>query len=277
MNYFHNMKPWTMDSQVFQIVENNEHLGQIVSGKDQEIKNIDLRIEKARNSLYSFLGVGFSYKCMLSPKLKLHVYRTFICPIARSGLSSFSLRSTQLESLSLFQRKTLKSILKLSLSAPTPSIHFLTGELPIEGKIHRDVFSLFYSIWANPETKIYEIVKYLLETSCDNSRTWSAHIKHLSRKYELEDPLVCLSKDHPSKSVYKEHILTKITAYYEKTLRLSATGNSQMNYFNVATTGLRSRLHPALCNIITSQEVKLSRPHIKFLSGNYVSYLQDKG
>ena len=115
-------------------------------------------------------------------------------------------------------------------------------------------------------------MKYLLETSCDNSRTWSAHIKHLSRKYELEDPLVCLSKDPPSKSVYKEHILTKITAYYEKTLRLSATGNSQMNYFNVATTGLRSRLHPAVCNIITSQEVKLSRPHIKFLSGNYLTY-----
>ena len=143
MNYFYDVKLWTMDNKEVQVTENNEHLGQIVSGKDQEIKNIDLRIEKARKSLYSFLGVGFSYKCMLSPKLKLHVYRTFICPIARSGLSSFSLRSTQLESLSLFQRKTLKSILKLSLSAPTPSIHFLTGELPIEGKIHRDVFSLF--------------------------------------------------------------------------------------------------------------------------------------
>ena len=164
MNYFHDVKPWTMDNKEVQVTENNEHLGQIVSGKDQELKNIDLMLQKARKSLFSFLGAGFSYKCLLSPKLKLYVYRTFICPIARSGLSSFSLRSTQLEPLSLFQRKTLKSILKLSLSAPTPSIHFLTGEFHIEGKIHRDIFSLFYSIWSNPETKIYEIVKYLLTT-----------------------------------------------------------------------------------------------------------------
>ena len=45
-----------------------------------------------------------------------------------------------------------------------------------------------------------------------------------------------------------------------------------MKYLNVATSGLRSRLHPALCNIITTREVKLSRPHIKFLSGNYLTY-----
>ena len=45
-----------------------------------------------------------------------------------------------------------------------------------------------------------------------------------------------------------------------------------MKYLNVAATGLRGRLHPALCNIVTSHEVKLSRPHIKFLSGNYLTY-----
>ena len=44
--------------------------------------------------------------------------------------------------LELFQRKCLKSFLQLSEQATTPAIHFLTGELPIEGKIHIDVFSL---------------------------------------------------------------------------------------------------------------------------------------
>ena len=152
-NYFSDVKPWIMDGEVVQVVEDNEHLGQIVSGKNQEDKNIDLRVEKGRKNLYSFLGSAFSYKCLLSPVLKLHIFRTFTCPIARSGLSSFALRSSNLEPLSIFQRKTLKSILKLSLTAPTPAIHFLTGELPIEGKLHRDVFSLFYSIWANPDLK----------------------------------------------------------------------------------------------------------------------------
>ena len=261
-----------MDNEVVKVVEDNEHLGQIVSCKSQEEKNIDLRLSKGRNSLFGLLGSGFSFKCLLSPVVKLHLYRTYTCPITRSGLSSFSLRSNQLEPLSLFQRKTLKSILKLSITAPTPAIHFLTGELPIEGKIHRDVFSLFYSIWKNPETKIYQIVKYLLNNSCENSRTWSAHVRHLSTRYGLEDPSDCLNRDPPSKSFYKEYIATKITSYHEKLLRRSANSNSQMSYLNVATRGLRGRHHPALSNMITTCEVKLSRPHLKFLAGNYLTY-----
>ena len=137
-NYYQDISPWTMDGAAVNVVENNEHLGQIVSGVSQEAKNVDLKLSKGRTNLFGLLGAGFSFKCMLSPVLKLHIYRTYTCPILRSGLSSFALRNLQLEPLALFQRKTLKSILKLSISAPTPAIHFLTGELPIEGKIHME-------------------------------------------------------------------------------------------------------------------------------------------
>ena len=84
---------------------------------------------------------------------------------------------------------------------------------PMEAKIHRDVFSLFFSVWNNPDSKIYQIVKYRLETSSENSRTLSLHIKHLSETYGLPDPLQCLRLDAPVKSEYKENILTKISAY----------------------------------------------------------------
>ena len=270
--YYQDVSPWKMDDETVKVVDDNEHLGQVVSGNKQEEKNIDVKLDKGRKSLYSLLGSGFSFKCFLSPVLKLHIFRTFTCPISRSGLSSFALRSSQLEPLSLFQRKILKSILKLSISAPTPSIHFLTGELPVEGKIHKDMFSLFYSVWSNPDTKIHQIVKNLLEISCENSRTWSTHIRHLSRKYGLEDPLVCLRRDPPTKSMYKELIRTKITVYYENLLRQAAAKNSQMKYLNVSTTGLSGRHHPALSNLITTHEVRLSRPHLKFLAGNYLTY-----
>ena len=48
-----------MDGGVVQVLEQNEHLGQVVSGKNQEVKNVDLRLEKSRQNLYSFLGAGF--------------------------------------------------------------------------------------------------------------------------------------------------------------------------------------------------------------------------
>ena len=45
-----------------------------------------------------------------------------------------------------------------------------------------------------------------------------------------------------------------------------------MDFLNVSTLGLRGRHHPAISNMITTREVKLSRAHVKFLSGNYLTY-----
>ena len=59
-NYFSDVKPWTMDTEVVKVVTDNEHLGQTVSGTNQEILNIDLRLEKGRKNLKSILGEGFS-------------------------------------------------------------------------------------------------------------------------------------------------------------------------------------------------------------------------
>ena len=158
------------------------------------------------------------------------------------------------------------------MSAATPAIHFLTGELPIEGKIHIHIFSLFLGVWRNQDTKVYQIIKYILTNSSDNSRTWAIHLRHLCRKYKLEDPLSCLKRDAPSISTYKETVKTKVTAYFEKELRQSAAKNSAMSYLNVSLSGLRGRHHPALSQMITTREVQTARPHIKLLAGNYLTY-----
>ena len=126
-----------MEGTYIHVVEDNDHLGQIVSGSNQVIKNIDHRIRKGRGSLFKLLGAAFAYKCLLSPLVKLHLYRTYTCPILRSGLASFTIRESALQPLVIFQRKTLRSILKLSKTSCIPALYFLTGELPIQGKIHR--------------------------------------------------------------------------------------------------------------------------------------------
>ena len=272
MDYYRDTTPWQMGGQTVKVVEDNDHLGQVVSGTRQEGKNIDERIKKGRGYLFSMLGPAFAYKCMLSPIVKMHLFRTFTCPIIRSGLSSFALRTQQMSPLSLFHRKVLKSFLHLSQTAPTPAIHFLLGELPMEGKIHRDMFSLFYSVWNNPDTKIHQIVKYLLSTSSDNSRTWAINMRHIFQMYQLEDPLSCLQKDAPEKSVFKETVMTKITAFHENELRTKAKSNDLMQFMNVSLSGLRGRHHPCLSNIITTDEVKKLRPHIKLLTGDYLTY-----
>ena len=165
MTHYSEVTPWTLNGERVKVTEDNDHLGQVVSGVSQEEKNVDLRIDKARKNLFGLLGAGFAFKCLLSPLVKFHLYRTYTCPILRSGLYSFSLRSNHLEPLSIFHRKILRGILNFSKSSNIPALYFLLGELPVEAKIHQDIFALFYAVWNNPQTKMYSIVKFLLETS----------------------------------------------------------------------------------------------------------------
>ena len=119
-------------------------------------------LEKSRKAIFSLLGPAYVYKCLVSPAVKLYLYKTFINPIMKSGLSSFALRTTQIEPLAIMQRKILKSCLQLNKYAATSAIYFISSELPIEGQLHQDAFSLFYSLWTNPNTKVHDLVKYLL-------------------------------------------------------------------------------------------------------------------
>ena len=51
----------------------------------------------------------------------------------------------------------------MSKTASILAKHFLLGELPMEAKLHRDIFVLFFCVWSNPDSKIYKIVEFIRE------------------------------------------------------------------------------------------------------------------
>ena len=53
---------------------------------------------------------------------------------------------------------------------------------------------------------------------------------------------------------------------------MKADNNDLMQYLNVSLGGLRGRPHPCLSNIVKADEVKKLRPHLKFLTGDYLTY-----
>jgi hypothetical protein len=67
-------------------------------------------------------------------------------------------------------------------------------------------------------------------------------------------------------------VITKILAFHEKELKNQASGNSKMQYLHVSLSGLRGRHHPCLSNIVTTEEVRKLRLHLKFLAGDYMTY-----
>ena len=136
MEFYHDNAPWELNGERLNVVDDNEHLGLIVSGYEEEQKNCDQNIIKCRNSLFAMLGSVYAYKCLLSPSTQLHIWRTCNLPILLSGLEALPIRPGNTKSLELFQRKILRSFLKISQTSPRPAVYFLLGELPVEGLLH---------------------------------------------------------------------------------------------------------------------------------------------
>ena len=215
------------------------HLGLIVSGLDEEIKNVDKTIDSAQQTLLSLLGNMFSYKCKVS------------------------------------QVVLLRGILKLSPVSPIAPLYFLLGDLPIEATLHMDLLTLFWNIWTNPQTKIYQIANYLLMMSDSSSLTWSARVRLIFELYNLPDPLTLLSGQPWPKEKWKMFTRTAVSAHNERIWREKAATNSKLGFLNVQISGLAGRPHPVLTGILTTRDVMCSRIHIKMLSGDYpcFSYL----
>ena len=272
MEFYKETSPWTLNGERVNVVDNNEHLGLVVSGSEEEQKNVDANIISCRNSLFSLLGPAFAFKCLLSPLVQVHLWRTYSLPALISGLAALPIRPTHMKSMSIFQNKILRGFLKLSPSSPVPSLYFLLGELPAEGTLHIRTLSLFHNIWSNTDTTVCKMVEYILTMCSSNSTTWSNHIQLLCLKYGLPSPLSLLQGGTLwTKDYWNCLVKTKVTIWYEQELRRQSSRNSKMNYLNVKLSGLTGAPHPALHNIYTTQDVKKLRLHLKFLTGDILT------
>ena len=270
ISFYKDTSPWTLNGEVVRVVDTNEHLGLQVSGGDEEQLNIDENIVKCRNSLFSLLGPAYSYRCLLSPTLQLHLWRTCNLPVLLSGLSALPVRPAKCRSLEIFQKKTLRGFLKLSKSSPTPALFFLFGELPIEGLLHIRTLGLFHNILSNPSCTVFLMIKYILMMSSSNSTTWANHVQLLCLKYGLPCPLSLLRQSEATPCICKEDwnilVKTRVTVWYERELRNQALQNSKIKYLNVSLSDLSGQPHFVLHNnILSTQDAKKLRLHLKFL------------
>ena len=272
MAFYKDTTPWTLNGETIKVVDKNEHLGLVVAGVDEEQRNIDENISKCRTSLFALLGPAFAYRCLLSPVVQVHLWRACSLPVLLSGLSALPIRPTNVASLEIFHNKIMRGFLKLSKSSPIPALHFLLGELPAEGILHIRTLCLVHNIWSNPNCTIYDMVTYILKMCASNSTTWSNHVLLLCLRYGLPSPISLLQSFPPaSKESWSTLVKTRVTVWHEQKLRNRSLSNSKMKYLNVQLLGLSGRPHPALQNILTSQDAKKLRIHLKFLTSDYLT------
>ena len=233
IQYYGDIKLWSLYGETLCVAENNEHLGLVVSGMDEEIKNVDNNIQSARNTMFGLLGQTLSYRCKLCSAVQLNIWSVYIKPVLRSCLAPLPIRPTVMQTITNFHHKILRGILKLSYTSPIVPLYFLLGELPLEAALHMDVLSLFWNIWANPQTTIFEVVKYILKMSDSTSLTWAAHLRTLFIMYNLPDPLMLMESSLWPKQKFRNHTITAVTAYHERKLRNKAVNSHKTQFLNV--------------------------------------------
>ena len=272
LNYYRDISPWSLQGEKIRVVTDNEHLGAVVSGVHEEQKNCDVNTSNCRKSLFSLLGPALSYKCKLSPRVQIHLWRVYSLPVLLSGLAALPVRQSDIRPMQIFLNKILRGFLKQSPCSPVPSLYFLCGELPLEARLHIDLLTLFHNVWSNPSTKIFEIVFYIMKMSTPKSTCWSAHVRLVCQMYNLPDPLALLQQPVMKKSQWKTLIKAKITAYHEADLRQKALKSDSLRYFNVQLLSLAGKPHRAIMAAEDSRSVEKMRIHLKFLTGDMLSF-----
>ncbi|XP_063427215.1 uncharacterized protein LOC134710750 [Mytilus trossulus] len=130
------------------ISDKSPHLGILRSTTSQKTQNatVEQNITKSRRAAYSLMSAGMHGENGLDPSTAIQLFKTFVQPILTYGLEVILPTSNNLLKLEKFQKKILKQILSIPISAPDPSVYIMSGILPIEAQIDQKSLNLFNNI-----------------------------------------------------------------------------------------------------------------------------------
>ena len=133
----------------------------------------------------------------------------------------------------------------------------------MEASLHLDILSQFSNIQVNPQTKVFEVLKYLLMMADSSSLTQSAHVTLLFQLYKLPDSLVQHNSQSWPKETWKQHTKAAIISHHEATVRQTASRKNK-----------RRKTPPCSTWVLTTQYVSTVWPHVKMLAGDYLCFAE---
>ena len=251
-----------------QFSDTAEHVGILRSSGAGNLPHILDRISAHRKSLFAVLPAGLARRHNPNIAASLKVQSSLALPVLLSGLASLNLTSAETEVLDKHYKGILRALCKLPDKTPDPVIYFMAGSLPIKAHIHRRQLSLFGMISRLPENILCHIATKILSTEPDSSKSWFISIRRLCRLYSLPSPLQLL-QDPPAKISFKKLVKSKITDYWETTLRSDTLPKTSLVFFKPMFMSL-SLPHPIFSSCASnSYESNKSICQATLLSGRY--------
>ena len=77
---------WTLNSKNMSVVECTTHMGIVRSTTNQEMRNVETNIQKARRTIYSLMGTGLHGENGLDPETAISLLQTYVIPVLFYGL-----------------------------------------------------------------------------------------------------------------------------------------------------------------------------------------------
>ena len=123
---------WTLGSKTMPITESTTHMGMLRTSTNQEMRNVETNIQKAKRVVYSLMGSGLHGENGQDPETVLSLLQTYVLPILFYGLEVILPTGKALSVLDTQYKRLLKQILLWSETTADPAIYLLSGLLPPE-------------------------------------------------------------------------------------------------------------------------------------------------
>ena len=136
---------WKLNSKDMPVVDSSTHMGIVRASTNQEMKNIECNIQKARRTVYSLMGTGLHGENGLDPEAAISLFQTYVIPVLVYGLEVILPTGKALDTLEIQYKKLLKQILSLPCTTADPAVYLLSGLLPAEALIHKRMLTLYTS------------------------------------------------------------------------------------------------------------------------------------
>ena len=259
-----------LGGQPMPVVDKTVHVGvtRITSNKPSGI--IEENIQKARRTMYSLMATGLHGRNGLDPETSIHIMKIYVIPVLTYGLEIYLPTSSELKTMDIFFKKTLKHILSLPVTTADPAPYVLSGFLPVEGLIHQKALTLFGNV-ARLDAEAIEkkiAIRQLSLKSLD-SRSWFVAVDSILTKYDLPNGLALLHKC-PTKARWKTMVTTAVNRFWMARIVETTETYTSLQYLS-SLNFKPGKIHPILrLGNFSARDANRIPVKSKMLTGTYL-------
>ena len=259
---------WNMRGEPMPNVSETMHMG-IMRSPVTEQSAVKENTRKARRTLYSLMSSGLHGENGLDPETAIHLMQTYVLPVLVYGIEVALPTPKWMDVLEKFNKKFLKLILSLPVTAADPAVYVISGTLPVEATVHKRVLTFYGNICRLPKTSVeHQLAVRQLSVKTYTSHSWFIAVKEIFMKYSLPDPFEMLSNP-PTKLNWKTVVNKHVNGYWEENIKSSARLYSSLSFLNCKNFKCGKR-HPIITTLGNIREVPRVSTKLKLVTGTYI-------